>query len=102
MENTSKDPKNFRSSHFSWAELSNVKKLSLVLVQDGQNDVEYQIELLDEPTKPYLQGEAHLKSRWYRHTRNDAPTFDKEWSETKTIKEINRRLHEGFNIRFVD
>ena len=70
-----------------------------MLVQHGKNDIEYCIELLDEPTKPYLQGELHLKSKWYRHTRNDAPTFDKEWSETKTIKEINRRLNEAFTIR---
>lgn len=73
MENISKDPKNFTGEHFSWAELFNVKKLVLMLVkQDGKNKrnikIEYYVELLDEPTKPYLQGEVHLKSKWYKHT----------------------------------
>ena len=82
---------------FGWSELTNLKKLSLR--RNDNNGTEYNVEVLDKPTKPYLQGALIQKERWYKHTRTDAPIFDKEWSDTKTLKEINKRLHEGFKIK---
>jgi hypothetical protein len=71
---------------FGWSELTNLKKLSLTC--NDSDGTEYHVELLDKPTKPYLQGALMQKERWYKHTRTDAPIFDKEWSDTKTLKDV--------------
>ena|SRR5215510_9509709 len=91
------DSKNFASIRwFDWINLADTKKVVLV---NNSTGTEYYVELLDKPTKPYLQGKLALKQSWYRHTRNDVKIFEKEHGPTKTIKEINKRLDEGFKIR---
>ena len=91
------DSKSFASiKWFDWINLADTKKVVLV---HGLTGTEYYVESLDRPTKPYLQGKLAQKQRWYRHTRNDVSIFDKEWGDTKTLKEINKKLHEGFKIK---
>ena len=79
MEIMSGDSKNF-TKYFSWKELSDLKKLVLVQLGEdkrGYDDVEYHVELLNKPTKPYLKGSRHQGVRWYKHIRNNAGIFDK-------------------------
>ena len=88
---------------FDHIDLVNFKKLILCYERqdsdESSDDIEYYVELLDKPTNPYLQGKLIQNERWYKHTRSDLESFHREWGDIKTIKEVNKRLREGFIIK---
>jgi hypothetical protein len=112
MEQTINDSKSFifpwKEKHqivkkFGYRDLTGVKKIILVLKGEdpyGYDDIEYTVELLDEPTQYNLKGDKVKNLRWFCHTISDDNKFRKEWGDEKTLKKLNEKLFdEGFTVK---
>ena len=92
-----------RSKSFDTSELSNVKKIVLELpespIRGRYHQVEYMVQLIDKPTKWYLQGEKLNNSLWYRHTISDNYNFSADLGLIRTTEEINTKLRFGFRLK---
>lgn len=111
MEDTSNSE--IKDSIFPWRkdvarklnfrDLTNVQKIVLVLKGAdpyGYDDVEYTVELLDEPTLYNLKGEKTKALRWFCHTISDDHSFYKEYGDEKTLKKMNEKLFdENFKVK---
>ena len=92
-----------KTRKLNFRDLTNVQKIVLVLKGAdpyGYDDVEYTVELLDEPTLYNLKGEKIKALRWFCHTISDDHNFYKEYGNEKTLKKMNEKLsEEGFKIK---
>jgi hypothetical protein len=57
----------------------------------------YIIELIDKPTKWYLQGKQVKASTWYRYSISNQHEFY-EWGLIRIVREINNLLRLGCTI----
>jgi hypothetical protein len=56
------------------------------------------MELIDEPTKWFLQGDEVKASTWYRYTVSNTEELH-EWGIIRIVKEINNLLRQGCVIK---
>lgn len=82
---------------FHWTEFVN-PKLKKITLQNEKKGISYIIELIDEPSKWYLQGEGVKASTWYRYTVSNSEEFY-EWGLVRIVKEINNLLRLGCVIK---
>jgi hypothetical protein len=111
MKDTSKDSKSFPSKKtvnfpwrdkrlkkkFHWTEFNN-PKLKKITLENQKENVSYVMELIDEPTKWFLQGEQVKASTWYRYSISNQDEFY-EWGLVRIVREINNLLRLGCTIK---
>jgi hypothetical protein len=91
------------NKQFDTTELSNVRKITLILEENPEqkryHEIEYVVKLIDRPTKWYLQGEKVQESIWYQHTISNNHNFLAELGLIRTTKELNKKLRFGYRVK---
>ena len=110
LEDTLKDSKSFPSKNkkvsflwrdkklkkkFHWTEFTN-PKLKKIILENKNENISYVMELIDEPTKWFLQGEQ-VKVAWYRYSISNQDEYY-EWGLIRIVREINNLLRLGCTI----
>ena len=77
-------------------------KLKKIILENGKEkqNVSYTMELIDKPTKWYLQGQKVKASTWYRYTASNDNEYY-EWGLVRIVKVINNLLRLGCIIKEV-
>lgn len=113
LEDTLKDSKSFPSKNkekinfpwrdkklkknFHWTEFTN-PKLKKIILENKNGNISYVMELIEEPTKWFLQGEQVKVSTWYRYSMSNQHEYY-EWGLIRIVREINNLLRLGCTIK---
>ncbi len=82
---------------FHWTEFID-PKVKRITLENKERGASYTMELIDKPTKWYLQGQKVKASTWYRYTVTNNSEYY-EWGLIRIVKEINNLLLLGCTIK---
>jgi hypothetical protein len=74
------------------------KKWNGEQVKEKEEKIYYTMELIDKPSKWFLQGQKVKASTWYRYTISNHSEYF-EWGLIRIVREINNLLRLGCTIK---